>query len=70
MLLIIKKKATPDEIKKMSGDFDEKATIKRYWPQEDKVELRPRNPKKKPIVATNDQVDIRGKFIGLIRKGE
>lgn len=54
----------------LKGDFDEKATIKRYFPNGDRVELHPRNPKLSPIIVSHDQIEIRGKFIGLIRRGE
>ncbi len=52
----------------LKGDFDEKATIKKYFIRNNKIELRPRSPKMKKIVAEPEQVEIRGKFVGLIRK--
>jgi len=51
----------------LKGNFEEKATLKRYYPKGDIVELRPRNPLMKSIMVNRDQLEIRGKFCGLIR---
>jgi len=53
----------------LKGDFEEKATIKKYWPQKNEIKLKPRNPKSSTIRINSEQLDIRGKFVGLIRKG-
>lgn len=52
----------------LKGDFEEKATLKRFYPKSDSIELRPRNPLMKSIIVNHDQLEIRGKFCGLIRK--
>ena len=53
----------------LKGDFDEKATLKRFYPKDDIIELRPRNPIMRPIIVNRDQLEIRGKFVGLLRNG-
>jgi SOS regulatory protein LexA len=45
------------------------ATIKRFYNHGDKIELRPRNPDLKPQMYNPGDVEIRGKFVGLLRKG-
>lgn len=52
----------------LKGDFEEKATLKRFYPKSDSIELRPRNPLMPPIKVKPEELEIRGKFIGLIRK--
>lgn len=52
----------------LKGAFDEKATLKRFYPKGDEIELRPRNPSMNPIKLRRDQLEIRGKFVGLLRR--
>lgn len=54
----------------LKGGFEEKATLKRFYPKGDRIELRPRNPLVKSIILNPDQLEIRGKFCGLIRREE
>lgn len=52
----------------LKGEYDEKATIKRFYPQGNTVELRPRNPVLPKIKVKLEELEIRGKFVGLLRK--
>lgn len=52
----------------LKGNFNEKATLKRFYPQGNEIELRPRNPSMNPIKLRRNQLEIRGKFVGLLRK--
>lgn len=52
----------------LKGNFDEKATLKRFYPKGNEIELRPRNPSMNPIKLKRNQLEIRGKFVGLLRK--
>jgi len=54
----------------LKGDFEEKATLKRFYPKEDIIELQPRNPLMKSLKVKPEELEIRGRFCGLIRKGE
>ncbi len=45
------------------------ATVKRFYHHGGKVELRPKNPELKPRMFNLGEVEIRGKFVGLLRKG-
>ncbi len=45
------------------------ATIKRFYNQGSRIELRPKNPALEPKFYEIGEVEIRGKFVGLIRQG-
>lgn len=45
------------------------ATIKRYYNHGNKIELRPKNPNLQSKMYQQRDIEIRGKFIGLLRKG-
>ena len=51
----------------LKGNFEEKATLKRFYPKNNLIELRPRNPIMKPIKIKPEDLEIRGKFVGLLR---
>lgn len=48
-------------------DGNQLATIKRYYNHGSKIELRPRNPKLNSKFYEPGTIEIRGKFIGLLR---
>lgn len=52
----------------LKGNFEEKATLKRFYPKDDIIELRPRNPLMPSIKVKPEELEIRGKFVGLLRK--
>jgi repressor LexA len=43
------------------------ATLKRFYREGDHVRLQPRNPTMQPIIVPNDQVEVRGKVVKLLR---
>lgn len=45
------------------------ATIKRFYNHGSKIELRPKNPELTSKMYNAGEVEIRGKFVGLLRKG-
>ena len=45
------------------------ATVKRFYHHGSKIELRPKNPELEPRLYNIGEVEIRGKFMGLLRKG-
>lgn len=51
----------------LKGGLEEKATLKRFYPKNDVIELRPRNPSMKSIKIKPENLEIRGKFVGLLR---
>lgn len=52
----------------LKGNFEEKATLKRFYLKNNIIELQPRNPLMRAIKVKPEELEIRGKFIGLIRK--
>ncbi len=45
------------------------ATVKRFYHHGNRIELRPKNPNLPPRMYDLGEVEIRGKFVGLLRKG-
>jgi len=45
----------------------EKVTLKKFYQDEDTIELRPKSNIHKPITTNSKNVDIKGKFVGLLR---
>src|SRR5437870_231224 len=43
------------------------ATLKRFYREGDNVRLQPRNPTMQPIIVPNNQVEVRGKVVKLLR---
>ena len=70
--IVIRQQASADigdpVIAILKGNYDEKATIKRFYPKDDIIELRPRNPALPKLKVKPENMEIRGKFVGLIRK--
>lgn len=54
----------------ISGDDDEKANLKRFYIRGNQIELKPSNPELHSKFYNRDQILVRGKFCGLIRKHE
>ncbi|MBF8250233.1 MAG: lexA [Candidatus Levybacteria bacterium] len=52
----------------LKDGFDEKATLKRFYPKGDEIELRSKNPSLNSIKLKRNQLEIRGKFVGLLRR--
>lgn len=52
----------------IKNDIDEKATLKRFYHHGDKIELRPRNQQMSSKFYNPENIVVRGKFCGLIRK--
>ena len=45
------------------------ATVKRFYNHGTRIELRPRNPELQPQMYEPGEIEIRGKFVGLVRQG-
>ncbi|MBI3576611.1 repressor LexA [Candidatus Gottesmanbacteria bacterium] len=53
----------------IGNDGHQLATIKRFYNLGSKIELRAKNPGLKPKKYNPGEIEIRGKFVGLLRKG-
>jgi len=59
-----------DVVVALTGSQDSAlATVKRFYNHGDTIELRPKNPKLPSKTYNLGEVEIRGKFLGLVRKG-
>lgn len=53
----------------IGSETDTLATIKRFYNHGSKIELRPKNPVLQSKFYKVGDIEIRGKFVGLVRKG-
>jgi repressor LexA len=68
-LVFATKQQTAERGQIVVARIDEEATVKYYYPDFHRVELRPANPRYRPIVVESDQnFAIEGKVIGVLRK--
>ena len=65
--ILVKKQATAERGQTIVALIDGEATVKKFYPRGDKIELRPANPAMEPIVKEANLVSIRGVVIGLLR---
>lgn len=72
-IVIIKKQNYADNgdvVIALTGSSDNAlATIKRYYNLGNKIELRPKNPELTARTYYPGEIEIRGKFVGLLRHG-
>ena len=68
-LIFARQQKTADHGEIFVAQIDNEATVKYYHPSSDHVELRPANPKYKPIIVNNKKdFSIAGRVIGVMRK--
>ena len=68
-LIFARQQKTADLGEIVVAQIDNEATVKYYHPSADHVELRPANPKYKPIIVNNRKdFSIAGRVIGVMRK--
>jgi repressor LexA len=67
-LLVVQRRADAAIGQTVVAVVDGEATVKRFYRQGERVELRPANERYTPIVADPDAVQVRGVVVGLIRK--
>jgi len=53
----------------VGSEGDSLAMVKRFYNNGTTIELRPKNPTLETKVYNSGEVEIRGKFVGLLRKG-
>lgn len=67
VVVLRREEARPGEMIVALIDGDA-ATLKRFFPEGDKVRLQPANPNMKPIYVPSDEVQVQGVVVGLMRK--
>jgi len=67
-LVIVRKQSKASAGQTVIALVNGQATVKKYYPQGDRIELRPANDAMKPIrVTPDDDFEIQGVVIGLVR---
>jgi repressor LexA len=66
-VLVVQKRDTADVGQTVVALVEEEATVKRFYRQGEKVELRPANEAFEPIVIDSKAVQVRGVVVGLMR---
>ena len=68
-LIFARQQKTAERGEIIVAQVDNEATVKYYHPLADHVELRPANPRYRPIIVKKDKdFTIAGKLIGVMRK--
>ncbi|RMH19929.1 MAG: transcriptional repressor LexA [Acidobacteria bacterium] len=67
VVVLRRERARPGEMVVALVDGVE-ATLKRFYPEGDKVRLQPANPTMEPIVVAAEDVRVQGVVVGLMRK--
>ena len=68
-LIFARQQKTADRGEIVVAQIDNEATVKYYQPQSDHIELRPANPKYRPIIVKNNKTfSIAGRVIGVMRR--
>ena len=66
-LLVVQRREEAEVGQTVVALVDGEATVKRFYRQGDKVELRPANERFSPIVAEPSSVRVEGVVVGLVR---
>jgi len=67
-IVIVKRQREAQDGQTVVALIGDDATIKQFYRRGARVELRPANPRMRPIVVEEDDLQIQGIVIGLIRK--
>jgi len=67
-LLIVQRRESAEPGQTVVALVDGEATVKRFYRQGSRIELRPANPNYAPLIVGEEAVRIRGVVVGLIRK--
>lgn len=66
-LLVVQRRETAEVGQTVVAVVDGEATVKRFYRQNGRIELRPANASYAPIVADPESVQVRGVVVGLVR---
>ncbi len=73
-IIVVRHQATADNgdivVAILTGNSEEKATLKKYYHRTNYIELVPQNPEFPKMKVELDKIEIRGKFCGLIREAK
>jgi len=66
-VLVVQRRETADPGQTVVALVDGEATVKKFYRQGDRVELRAANERYQPIVVDPEAVQVRGVVVGLVR---
>ena len=66
--IVIRKQPTAENGETVVALINNEATVKKYYRQEDHVELRPAHADMQPIITREGDLRIEGKVVGVIRQ--
>jgi repressor LexA len=67
-VIIIKKQQTANNGDTVVATVDHEATVKRFYKKSSKIELHPANSSMKPIIVSDQEFQIKGILVGLLRQ--
>ena len=66
--VIVRSQPTADNGETVVAMIEGEATVKRLYKEKSRIRLQPANRRMKPIFPINNEVEIIGKVVGLIRR--
>ncbi|MBI2314768.1 repressor LexA [Candidatus Daviesbacteria bacterium] len=73
-IIVVKQQATAQDgdtvIAIINDGLEERATLKRFYHRGNQIELRPRNQEYQSRFLNPEEVTVRGKFCGLLRRSD
>ncbi len=71
-IIVVRQQASANDgdttVAVIKGDADEKATLKKFYHHGSEIELRPRNQQLESKFYKPSDIEVRGKFVGLVRR--
>ena len=65
---IVRSQQTADNGETVVAMIEGEATVKRLYKEKSRIRLQPANRRMKPIFPINNEVEIIGKVVGLVRR--
>ncbi len=67
-LVVVKRREVADSGEMVVALVADEVTLKRFYPEGDRIRLQPSNPTMQPIFVSADQVRVQGIVVGLMRR--
>lgn len=66
--VVVRSQQTADNGQTVVARIEGEATVKRFYKERDRIRLQPANRRMKPIYSVNNEVEIVGRVVGLVRQ--
>jgi len=67
-IILVKRVMNAEQGQTVIALVNGEATVKKFYRRQEKIELRPANPRMKPIFLREEEIIIQGVVVGLIRQ--